>query len=194
MKRLITTAAVAVLFVSFATVAAAGDRRGRGRSHHKKGDHVMKLFGELDLTAEQQAAIKKIHTEARAETKPLHEEMRSLKDEMREEWGTMAPDEDRILALHKQIHAIKGQLGVLRIESRIDTMNVLTPGQREQLATLKAERKAKRAERFADGKKGKRDKQGKRGKRGGKRGGSFGQGMSVDPSLSAKPRFEARTW
>ena len=193
MKRLITTAAVAVLFVSFATVAAAGDRRGRGRSHHKKGDHVMKLFGELDLTAEQQAAIKKIHTEARAETKPLHEEMRSLKDEMREEWGTMAPDEDRILALHKQIHAIKGQLGVLRIETRMDTLNVLTAEQREDLASLKAERRAKRAERRAD-RKGKKGNKRGNGKRSGKRGRGFGQGMSVDPSLSARPRFEARAW
>mgnify|MGYP003572801527 CR=1 FL=1 len=191
MKRMTITAAVAILIASFATVAAAGDRRGRG--HHKKGDRIMKLLGKLDLTAEQQVAIEKIRNEARAEMTPLFEEVRELKDEMREEWGTTAPDEERILDLHKQIHAIKGQLGVLRIETRMDTLNVLTAEQREDLASLKAERRAKRAERRAD-RKGKKGNKRGNGKRSGKRGRGFDQGMSVDPSLSARPRFEARAW
>ena len=194
MKRLTITAAVAILIASFATVASAGDR-GRGRGHHMKGDHGMRLFGQLDLTADQQAAIQKIRTETRADMQPLRNEVRDLRDEMREEWGTVAPDEQRILALHKQIHAIKGQMGVLRIEARVDTLNVLTPEQREQLATLKAERRAERAERRADGvknrdgKKGKKGKKGDRGKRFGKRGAGFGYGMSVDPGLVGNSSF-----
>ncbi len=180
MKHIITTSAVAILVASFATAAFAGDRKGRGK--RMKGDRVMKMLGQLDLSPEQQEAVEKIQQEKSAESEPLRQKIRDIKKQMRAEWTAESPDEKKIIALHEQKHALKGQLAELRIESRIDTLAVLTPEQSEKLAALKAERRSKRAERRANGN--------SKGKRFGKKGrGPGGKGMSIDPSLDSSSSY-----
>jgi len=178
MKHIITTSAVAILIASFATLAVAGDRKGKG-TRIKEG-RIMKMLGQMDLSPEQQEAVEKIRKETRAEKEPLRQQIRDIKKQMRAEWAAESPDEKKIFALHEQAHALKGKLAELRIESRIDTLMVLTPEQREALAAQKAERRAKRAEHRSNGK----------GKRFGKKGrGRSCRGMSVDPSLDSISGF-----
>ena len=181
MKRIIATSVAVIMVASFASLATAGGRRGKGKHNHMKGDRIMKVFGKLDLSAEQQTAIETIQKEARAEAEPLRQQGRNLMKQVREAWNNGSPDEKAIIALHRQVHALKGQLAELRIEARIDTLAVLTAEQKEKLASLKAERKAKWAERKANGK-GKRS-----GKKG--RGKGFGKGMSADPAFAPNPGF-----
>ena len=83
MKRIIATSVIAIVIASFATVAVAGDHRGKGKHKHMRGDRIMKVFGQLDLSPEQQAAIEKIRAKAHADT------MAVLTPEQREKLAEM---------------------------------------------------------------------------------------------------------
>jgi len=137
----------------------------------------MKTFDQLSLSPEQQEAIKKIHDEERVETEPLGRQIHDIKKEMFKEWASEPLDEKKIIALQERAHALKGQLEILHIESRVDMLAVLTAEQRAQLALLKAEHRTSG--------KGKRKRFGK--KKGHGRG--YSQGMSVDPSLDSRSHF-----
>jgi Spy/CpxP family protein refolding chaperone len=183
MKRIITTLVITIAVASFATVAVAGGREGKGK--HRKGDRIMKALGQLELSPEQQESVKLIHEGTRSEAAPLRKQLRDLRQKVRDEWGTGSPNEKSIIALHKQIHALKGRLEEWKIEARIDTMAVLAPEQREKLAKIKADRRAN-----GKGKRSGRKGRGK-GKRSGKKG--YGEGMCVDPTLGSSPRFKTRS-
>ena len=58
--------------------------------------------------------------------------MKELRQQMQEEWQVDEPDEGAILALHREIHEIRGQLAEYRIQLRLDVMAILTPEQREK--------------------------------------------------------------
>ena len=169
MKRIITVSTIAMIIASFAAVAVAGDRGRRGK--RMKGDRIMKMAGELDLTADQQVMIKKIHDEKRAESQPLRQQIHDLKREQRIQWSATSPDEKAILSLQEQVNALKEELVELRFASRMDTLAVLTPEQRAKLAELKAERRAK-------------------GKRKGKRFGKKGRGRGYSQSMSGDPAVQ----
>ncbi len=140
-KKIIITVSVITLALA-ATAAYAGGWGGRGQGrfggdgapgfHHRM---VERMAADLQLTEQQQAAIKTIHEEARKDAEPLVKKVRELREKMRSEWQSAKPDKGTLMDLHEEIHKINGELGESRIETRLDVLNVLTP---EQRATMKA--------------------------------------------------------
>ena len=131
---------------------------GRGMHKHGKGDRGMRWIEQVDLTDAQKSQIDTIREEKKTQAAPLRESVRALKEQMRVQWQADVPSEGEILALHRQIHDIKGQLAELRIQTRIDVIAVLTPEQRAEAQQFMAERAERRAERRGKNGKGERDR------------------------------------
>jgi Spy/CpxP family protein refolding chaperone len=134
--------------------------RGRGFKRHGKrgrGDG-MRWLKHLNLTPEQQTKIEELREETEKVTKPLRETVWDLQEQMRSKWMVDKPNEGEILSLHRKIHKIRGELGAYRIQQRIDVISILTPEQRAQMQSIKADRRrdAKHGKgRFGRGKEGK---------------------------------------
>ena len=111
MKRILTGALV---FMLFAGSAQAQSKQDTARHHHKDGREMMAK--QLNLTADQQAKLKTIHENERKEMEAL-----KSKSLTADQFKTQRKD------LHKKYH---GQVQA-----------VLTPAQKAQMETFRAERK-----------------------------------------------------
>lgn len=140
-KNFIATITVLTLVLT-ATAVVAGGWGGRGQGRFGAGGGpgfhgrwVERMAAALQLTEQQQAAIRQIRDDAQKDAEPLIRKVRELRERMRLEWQSAEPDKGTLMALHEEIHKINGELGESRIETRLDVLHVLTP---EQRATLKA--------------------------------------------------------
>jgi Spy/CpxP family protein refolding chaperone len=133
-KLMITGIAVGALVLALGTAAFAHahgrEGRGEGRGRH---DGIGMMMKGLDLTADQQARIGKLREDLTAKARPLDEKLRGLKDQERAAWEADAPDENRVIALHRETLRLRGELDELRIANRFDVMGLLTPAQRATL-------------------------------------------------------------
>jgi len=111
MKRILTGA---LAFMLFAGSAQAQSKQDTARHHHKDGREMMAK--QLNLTADQQAKLKTIHENERKEMEAL-----KSKSLTADQFKTQRKD------LHKKYH---GQVQA-----------VLTPAQKAQMETFRAERK-----------------------------------------------------
>src|SRR5215203_4638698 len=157
MKRILTGALV---FMLFAGSAQAQSKQDTARHHHKDGREMMAK--QLNLTAEQQAKLKTIHENERKEMDGL-----KAKSLTADQFKTQRQD------LHKKYQ---------------DQMQlVLTPAQKAQMETFKAERKKN------GGKKGQWQKGGKDMT---KRGGDFQKELKLTQTQKdelSKMRAEAKS-
>ena len=150
MKHMITTSAIAVFLTIFAVAGAeAGARKGDGR--RGKGDRVERLQQKLSLTAEQRLAVEKLEQDMKAESEPLFKKTMELKKQIKNQWKAEKPDEAKIIALHNKMFELKKQLAELRVEFRVDVIELLTPEQRAEFAKMGGPHHGKR-----DGKRGKK--------------------------------------
>ena len=175
MKKLLTISMLAALALTFGATSAEAGHRGRGKD--AKGDRITRMVEQLELSAEQQAALVKLRDEMIEDAEPIMAKLRAVRDEQRTLWQADDIDEARVKALHKKAHRLEGQLEELRIELRLDVVDLLTPEQRAELKELGARR-------FTGGKhQGKRD-----GKRGGMgRSGKAGFDRRFDRQPTASP-------
>ena len=127
-KTVITTMAVVVLTLSLAAVVEARSRRGNGR-----GDGLEKVMRHVDLTDAQKAQFVELKEEHRAEMKPLKQEMRTKRQQMREYWVEETINEGAIWALDAEMAPLRQQIHQVRLEHRLQVMNLLTPEQRTEL-------------------------------------------------------------
>lgn len=158
MKRIISASLVATLAILFTVAnAEARPRKGRHFGGPGMGPGMGKELAELNLTDEQKTEIQKLESAMREEVKPLEQKAHELREKMGELWRAENPDEGAIIALHKQINKLHGQMGEIFIEYRFDITAVLTPAQRAELR----ENVGKRFQKFRKGKDGKGWKRGK---------------------------------
>ncbi|HEY9706304.1 MAG TPA: Spy/CpxP family protein refolding chaperone, partial [Allocoleopsis sp.] len=98
---------------------------------------------KLNLTADQKTKIQAI----KAKYKPQMETKRqALKKAMEEKRALMknAPADDQLRAKHKEIQALRQEMGNLSFESKLEMRKVLTPEQLKQLAEKEQNRKEKK--------------------------------------------------
>jgi protein CpxP len=101
------------------------------------------LLAKLNLSAEQQAAVKTIMANARPQMKSLHQEMRAnslklLKTQPND------PNYANVVAQVTQANgALHSQLITQKEAARAQVFKVLTPAQQTQLAALQAQRQAR---------------------------------------------------
>jgi periplasmic protein CpxP/Spy len=135
----------AAMGISIATAAdeattAAPAAPGPHAWHHHHG--AGRLLAKLNLTAEQQAAVKTIMTNARPQMKSLHQEMRANSLKLRQTQPN-DPDYANVVAQVTQANgALHSQMITQKEAVRAQVFKVLTPAQQTQLAALQAQMQA----------------------------------------------------
>ena len=146
MKRNSIAMVVGLLMVLGAVNAWAQCPRGEGRGFHGKHGPMMleKLKEELNLTAEQVKEIEQLHEEMMAESKPLRDQMKALREKMHKLWSEDYPNEGEIIAVQREMSALRLQLSELRTQMKLDMMEVLNAEQREKFRSMKGKFRGKR--------------------------------------------------
>jgi Spy/CpxP family protein refolding chaperone len=149
MRKTITLGFIlaSALAIAGTAFAAGGDHDG-GRhfgGHGPRGHHGMhEAFAKLNLTDAQKASIKQIFETSRGQNKDQWKALRT----QREAFEQMTPDQVGYQAAAARLAQAEGQATQARVEQRAKVQAqiyaVLTPAQKAQLATMRAQREARR--------------------------------------------------
>ena len=138
MKKL-TTILVTLIAVTALTASAFAFGPGWGRGHgggaYYGGD--VTALSELNLTAEQTAKINALRETHLKDIKPLQDKMFSKRGELRLLWLQQNPDQDKILAVQKEIRTIRDQMQDKMTTQRLEVLKVLTPEQQEKVKSFR---------------------------------------------------------
>lgn len=113
-----------------------------GRGGHHRGMGM--AFRGLDLTDEQKAKVKELHTASRESLKPVMESLKANHEKMETLTANGAFDEAQVTALASEQASLAAKLIVERQRIKSQMFSILTDEQKAKLA----EQKAKRGERF----------------------------------------------
>lgn len=129
---------VFVLFMTASTAWAFGGR-GCGMGAGPGLGMNCQAFSSLGLTAEQKTQLQARHDAFAAEIEPLRNQMFTKREELRQLWATPNPDQGLISAKQQEIRDLQGQIQERATQQRLGCLEILTPAQREKLATLTAQ-------------------------------------------------------
>ena len=133
MKKLTIIMAV-VLFAALVSTPAMAQRGWGGHMGPAYGGDFTNAPG-LNLTAEQKAKIDSLREAFLKDIKPLQDHLYSKKGDMKLLWLEKNPDQAKIVALQKEITALRGQIQDKALTHRLAVMNTLTPAQQDTLRT-----------------------------------------------------------
>jgi Spy/CpxP family protein refolding chaperone len=141
-KTTVTMTAVVLFFVVAVATSAFGFGWGRGPGcgYGPMGKGDVAGFAGVELTADQKTQIQTMRDAQFAEIAPLREQMFAKRDEVRKLWLEANPDQAKITAAQKEMRSLRDQLQDKMTAFRLDTLNVLTPEQREKLKSTVAGR------------------------------------------------------
>lgn len=151
MKKLIATACFIIVSLVLATQLFAMDCNKAGRHGMRdeakchEGTGLYPLFAKLDLTVAQKDQIKARRETFCREIKPLKDQMFSKRGDLRLLWLETAPDKNKIMALQREVRAIRDQIQDKAVSQRLDIFSILTPEQKEKIKASLAARKARHA-------------------------------------------------
>ncbi len=130
-----------IIGTAIASSAAEGHREWRGGYGTGPGN-VADVAGipGLDLSSEQTERIAVLREAHRQDLKPLQEQLMAKSRQLRELWLARTPDRDRILALQRDVHGLRGRLLEKIATYRLEVLQMLTPDQRTKIQTFEAER------------------------------------------------------
>jgi Spy/CpxP family protein refolding chaperone len=115
--------------------AAAGPHRWH---HHGHGQ----LLSKLNLSAQQQAAVKSIMANAGPQMKSIHQEMRGNSLKLRQTQPSDANYQSVVAQVTQANGSLHSQMITQREAVRAQIFKVLTPEQQTQLAALEAQMRA----------------------------------------------------
>lgn len=118
--------------------------RGARRGGPEAGGHFLQ---QLNLSSEQQQQIQGI----RDKYKGQMDEQRDAMQAARQQLGNlMASDAsvEQLRAQHNEVMRLQQNMANLRFESMLETRQILTPEQRQELSDMVQERRNDRSERF----------------------------------------------
>lgn len=126
-----------------------GDRMERMAYHkgYKDGAPFEHMFRRLDLSAEQQAEVKRILDERRDTQQQQRQALRDNHQALHELATTSAYDPQRVRALADEQARLQADMIVARTETLHRVHQVLTPEQQAQWATQREQRRDKWQER-----------------------------------------------
>lgn len=135
--------ASAVALAPFA-IASAQDGGPHGGFHGGHGHGAFEAYSKLNLTDAQKASIKQIMQTAFSQGKAQRQALR----QQREAFEQMAPNASGYQAAATALAQAEGAATTARVQQRAavraQIYAILTPAQQAQLATLKAQREARR--------------------------------------------------
>jgi len=134
MKKLTMTLVTVLVVTALSTYAFAygpGWGRGHGGGPYDGCDPA--TLSRLNLTAEQTTKINAFREAFLKDDKPLQDKMFSKRGDLKLLWLQQNPDQEKILAVQKEIRALRDQIQEKRDVYRLNVYNVLTPQQKEKL-------------------------------------------------------------
>jgi protein CpxP len=145
---LILASALAATTIAIAAPSGQSGAPDGGPSHGwhgHHGDHGM-AFRKLNLTDTQKASVKQIMQTSRSQNKTQRDALR----QQREAFGSMTPDQVGYRAAASALAQAEGSAMQQRVMQRAtieaQIYAVLTPTQKAQLATMKTQREARKAQ------------------------------------------------
>jgi len=114
-----------------------------------KGEHMMKLMEELNLTGEQRDRIKAERQKNRGSMKALKERTKEARNKVREAFKSNASN-DVLKGLQKEVQAAQNAAMDARFESMLAIRDILTPEQRTQFNQWHEKRHGKKGRFGAD--------------------------------------------
>jgi len=135
MKRILTLALIAALALG-ASFAVEAQMHGH-RFHGKAGaDHTAFLTKALNLTADQQASVTKLHQDLMAKAQPLMQQQHQQMAEVKTLLDGTNPDATEIGQKVITAHATRLQLKSLHEDFKTKLTALLTPDQKAKLQQL----------------------------------------------------------
>jgi Spy/CpxP family protein refolding chaperone len=138
MKTKVAFSALIILLVS-ATMAMAG-QGDRFKRHGRGFGMGPDAFSELNLTQEQTAKIQALRDAFRKDMIPVRAELVRKRAELKLMWMQTELDANKIRALQKEVHDIKGRLQEKLTDHKLEIYNILTPEQRMQMQAREFDR------------------------------------------------------
>ncbi|MHB8773394.1 MAG: Spy/CpxP family protein refolding chaperone [Syntrophales bacterium] len=94
----------------------------------------------LNLSPEQTERIGALRAAHRRDIRPLQEQLMGKSRQLREFWLARNPDQERIMALQREVHDLRGQLLEKLAAYRLGVLRMLTPEQQTKVQAFEAER------------------------------------------------------
>ena len=94
----------------------------------------------LNLTDDQKASIKTLREAHLRDVKPLQDQMFSKRGDLKLLWLQQNPDKEKILAVQKEIRAIRDQMQEKATAHRVDVFNILTSEQQDKARDTQSRR------------------------------------------------------
>ncbi len=141
MKKVMIIVA-AIVLAAATSPAAAAHREWQGGYGSEPGN-VTDIAGipGLNLSADQAERIGALRQAHRRDIKPLQEQLMGKSRQLRELWLANTPDRDRILALQREVHDLRGRLLEKLTGYRLEVLQMLAPDQQATVRTFEAERR-----------------------------------------------------
>jgi Spy/CpxP family protein refolding chaperone len=141
MKNELIIAAVIILAAAASSSAMAAHREWQGGYGSGPGN-VTDIAGisGLNLSAEQTERIGTLREAHRRDIKPLQEQLMSKSRQLRELWLAKTPDREKVLALQREVHDLRGRLLERLTAYRLEVLQMLTPDQQAKVRTFEVER------------------------------------------------------
>jgi Spy/CpxP family protein refolding chaperone len=138
MKKLVMTLVTVIAVTALAaSVFAFGPGWGRGHGGGSCNSGDVTALSELNLTAEQTAKVNALREAHLKDIKPLQDKMFSKRGELRLLWLQTNPDQDKILAVQKEIRNLRDQMQDKMTIFRLNILKVLTPEQQEKAKSFR---------------------------------------------------------
>lgn len=134
MKK-VTLTVMAVLFVAAVATSAFAFGWGRGPGYGPCARGDFQGPAGLNLTADQTAKMKEMRETQWKEMKPLQEKTFTKRDELRKLWLEPNPDQGKITATQKEMRLLRDEMQDKMTAFRLEALKVLTPEQREKIAS-----------------------------------------------------------
>jgi len=144
MKKLTLVLMVVILGV-FLTASAFAfgppDGRGPGPGYGPGADRGPGYYGNtgfdrLNLTDEQKTKIEALRLAYEKDVRPIKEKMFDKSVELRRLWLKENPDKDKIYAAQKEVRTLRDKMQDKVTALRFEIRKVLTPEQKEKLASF----------------------------------------------------------
>lgn len=148
MKKSLWTPVLALaLLAAPAAMPAMADPGGRGAHPGKAEHHMNRMFGQLNLTADQKSRMQAIRAKNRDANKAAHASLGKKWQELSALMRSASSTRDQALSKQREINALQAQLAESRVSTWFEMRAILTPEQLKQLESIKAERRGGRKHR-----------------------------------------------
>lgn len=105
-----------------------------------RGGRMGANLENLNLTPEQRQQLQAVRQQYQSRMEQTRNQLRTAKEELRQMMSGTA-SEDQIRAKYQQVRELENQMASLRFESMLAMRSILTPQQRQSLATQMQQRR-----------------------------------------------------